>query len=571
MLRELHIANFALVDNLSLPFGKKLNVLTGETGAGKSIIIEALGLVLGERADTSDIRAGKKSASVEAIFDVGKNGKLKKVLDELGIERENEQLILRRSISQQSGSRNFINDKPVTLKVMKQIGDELVDIHGQHEHQHLLRTDTHIDYLDNFLKLGELTREVRKKYLEYNKKRALRKKRKEQLKTLKEKEELLRFQIKEIDDAELAPDEDSALEARQRILINAEKLLQGVDDAYNSLYDTEGSVYNILQSIQSRITSMATIDDRLKKIKKVLQTTVFQVEEVAQSLSSYQSKLEYDPDELDGVEKRLDLINRLKMKYGNSISGILSYREKSQQEIEELEDIEIKTEGLDSEMERISSELVEASFRLSEERRGGKATLEEAVNKELEELGMGSSSFSVALERNEDEEGMLFADEKRYRITEKGIDRITFLISTNPGEPRMELRKVVSGGELSRIMLALKSILAKLDNIFCMVFDEPDAGIGGAVAEEIGNKMKKVSSERQVITITHLHQIASKGDAHIKVEKRRKARRMITCATVLDKEARIQEIARLISGERISETALEHARALITAETGKKR
>ncbi len=571
MLRELHISNFALIDNLSLPFGKRLNVLTGETGAGKSIIIEALGLILGERADTSNIRAGKKSASVEAIFDVGKNGKLKKVLDELGIERDNEQLILRRSIHQQSGSRNFINDKPVTLKVLKQIGDELVDIHGQHEHQHLLRTDTHIDYLDNFLKLGKRAQEVKRRYLAYEEKIALLKKRQHQLKALKEKEELLRHEIKEIENAKLAADEDSTLEERQRILAHAEKLMQSVDDAYKNLYEQDGSVFEILQSIQSRIAAMSTIDPRLQRIRELLETTVFQIEEAAQSLSSYQSKLDYDPEELTGIERRLDLINKLKMKYGNSISSILSYQEKSQQAIEQLADTEIKTDELSKEIAQASKELVEASLRLSEERTKGKTTLEKAINGELAELGMRASSFSVALHRNEDENGMHFPDGKRYRLSEQGIDRITFLISTNPGEPRMELRKVVSGGELSRIMLALKSILARLDNIFCMVFDEPDAGIGGAVAEEVGNKMKKVSTKRQVITITHLHQIASKGDFHIKVEKKKKGKRMITCAAVLDNDARVQEIARLISGESISKTALEHARALITSETGKHR
>ncbi len=571
MLHELHISNFALIDNLTLPFQNRLTVLTGETGAGKSIIIEALSLVLGERADTSNIRSGKKSASVEAIFDIGRNGKLKKVLDDLGIERENEQLILRRSINQQSGSRNFINDKPVTLKVMKRIGDELVDIHGQHEHQHLLRTDTHIDYLDNFLKLKGLQEEVRKKYHAFQDRVILRKKREQQLKELKEKEELLRFQVREIDDTHLKPDEAKTLEERQRILENAERLIQTVDESYKFLYDREDSIFEILQSIQSRFASIISIDARLQKTKEGLDSAVFQIEEVAQSLSSYRSKMEYDPEELAGVEKRLDIINRLKMKYGNSIPAILGYREKSHKAIQQLEQINIETDALDREIEAASHELIETSYNLSQERKKRKATLEKAVNRELAELGMATSTFSVSLARNEHTDGMLFPDEKRYEITEKGIDRITFLIATNPGEPAMELRKIVSGGELSRIMLALKSILAKQDDIFCMVFDEPDAGIGGAVAEEVGNKMKKVSKERQVITITHLHQIASKADSHIKVEKKKKDKRTITCAKVLENEERIQELARLISGERISETALEHARSILNTETSKQK
>lgn len=571
MLRELHIQNFALIDNLDLPFGEKLTVLTGETGAGKSIIIEALGLVLGERADTSNIRSGEESASVEAIFDIGKNGKLKKVLEDLGIERENEQLILRRSIHHQAGSRNFINDTPVTLKVMKQIGDELVDIHGQHEHQHLLQTDTHIDYLDSFLKLGAIREEVKRTHRSLQASIARRKQKDRRINELKKKEELLRFQISEIDDAHLDPGEDEALEARQRILENAEKLIQTVDESYESLYEREGSLLEILQSIQSRIGSLTGIDERLQKTKEMLDHAVFQVEEISRSLSSYRSKMEYDPEEIVDVEKRLDLINRLKSKYGNSIPEILSYRERGQKEIQELEEVEIKTDALDKEIEKTTQQLVDLTNTLSNKREEGKAKLEKAINRELGELGMAASVFTVSLERDEGEDGMHFPNGGRYRITEKGIDRITFLIATNPGEPSMELKKVVSGGELSRIMLALKSILARLDNIYCMVFDEPDAGIGGAVAEEIGNKMKKVSRERQVITITHLHQIASKADAHVKVTKQKKDRRMITRATILEREDRVQEIARLISGERISKTAVEHARTLIPTRTDKKK
>jgi DNA repair protein RecN (Recombination protein N) len=570
MLRELHISNFALIDNLTVGFGNELTVLTGETGAGKSIIIEALSLVLGERADTSDIRAGKTNASVEAVFDIKRNGKLRRVLNDLGIEAVNE-LILRRSIDQQSGSRNFINDKPVTLKVMKRIGDELVDIHGQHEHQHLLRNDTHIDYLDSFLNLKKLRTEVRDHYLDYQKKVALRTQRRQQVKELKEREELLRFQFKEISDAQLTPGEDEQLESRQRIFENAERIIQAVDEACRILYEQDNSVFEILSTIHSRLSSFSGIDNRLKEIEAKLGTTVFEVEEISRLLSAYRNRMEYDPDEQGAIEKRLDTINRLKTKYGRTIDAVVAYGAESQKALEQLEEIETKTDSLDKEIEKVSRDLISSASKLSRERMEGKPALEDAVNKELAELGMRTSTFFVSLAPTERKDGMDFPDGKRYGVTEKGIDQVTFLIATNPGEPALELRKIVSGGELSRIMLALKSILAKLDDIYCMIFDEPDSGIGGKVAEEVGNKMKKVSRERQVITITHLHQIASKADFHIKVEKKKKDKRMITRAKLLEEEERIREIARLISGERISKTALEHARSILKSETGKTR
>ncbi len=563
MLRELHIANFALIKNLTLPFSGKLNVLTGETGAGKSIIIEALNLVLGGRADTSDIRTGSKSASVEAVFDIGKNKKLKATLFDLGMEADDNLLILRRTINQEVGSRNFINDKPVTLKVMKRVGDELVDIHGQHEHQNLLKTEKHIDYLDNFLGLGEKREVVSSLFNSFLEKKRELEERKKRIKELKEKEELYRFQIQEIDDAQLKTGEDEELEKRQHILENAEKLIQTVKDSFEMLYEREGSVFEILNKIKAHIEPLCDIDQSLEKGKVQLDNALFGVEEISQIFSSYLNKMEFDPDELEIVTKRLDLINRLKMKYVSTINEINEYRDARQKELKELEDVEIKTEEIENEIKEIEEKLSTSSYSLSEERMKRKKELEERVNRELKELGMGSSEFYIDAKRFEKEDGLSFPNGKKYSIKEKGIDQVAFLISTNPGEPCMQLKKVVSGGELSRIMLALKSILASLDEIFCMIFDEADVGIGGAVAEEVGDKMKKISKERQVITLTHLHQIASKGVHHIKVEKKEKDGRTYTYANVLKEEERIEEIARLISGEKLTKTALEHARTIL--------
>jgi len=563
VLRELHITNFALIENLTLPLGKKLNVVTGETGAGKSIIIEALNLVLGGRADTSDIRTGSKSANVEAVFDIRKNRKLKKSLEELGIEPEDNLLILRRIVNQGTGGRNFINDKPVTLRVMKRVGDELVDIHGQHEHQNLLKKDKHIDYLDDFLELSKRRATVSSLFNSFQEKKKDLTERKQRIKGLKEKEELYRFQIKEIDDAELKSGEDEELEERQRILENAEKLIQTINDAYNLLYEKEGSIFEILNKMKANIEPLCDIDHSLKKGKEQLDNVLFGIEEVSQVFSSYLNRMEFDPAELEMVTKRLDLLNRLKVKYGKTIEEINAYRDTKEKAIEELESVKIETEEIEKEIDEIKEKLISSSYSLSSERMKRKEGLEEKINKELQDLGMGSSKFCVEVKRIEENDGISFPDGKKYRITEKGIDKVEFLITTNPGEPPMSLRKVVSGGELSRIMLALKSILALLDEVYCMIFDEVDAGIGGAVAEKIGEKMMEISRERQVITITHLHQIASKGDWHIKVEKEEKNGRAYTYANVLGEKERIEEVARLISGERLSKTALEHARNIL--------
>lgn len=563
MLSELHIKNFALIKDLTLPFSHKLNILTGETGAGKSIIIEALNLILGERADSSDIRTGCKSASVEAVFDISNNKTVSETLSELGIEYEDNILIMRRTVNENKASRNYINDKPVTVGTMKRLGNYLVDIHGQHEHQNLLKNESHIVYLDNFLGLGKKKERFLLLFNAYTEKKNTLKNSIKKIEELKEKEELYRFQIKEIEDAQLKVGEDEKLEKRQLILESGEKLVKSMSETVETLYESDGSIFDILNKLKATIENLCSVDPNLEKGSKQLNNIVFEVEELFQFCSSYLSKMEFDPDELENATERLDLINRLKTKYGRTISDILTYKKNKQQEITELENVEIKTEKTEKEIQEIERELISLSLEISRERKERKKELEKRVNRELGELGMGSSKFIVELKRTESDDGILFPNNKKYTVSKSGIDKVLFLISTNPGEPPMQLKKIVSGGELSRIMLALKSILASLDEIFCMIFDEADSGIGGSVAESIGDKMKKISQDRQVITITHLHQIASKGNLHIKVDKKEKNQRTFTSAKVLDEKERIEEIARLISGERLSKTALEHARTLL--------
>jgi DNA repair protein RecN (Recombination protein N) len=563
VLSELHIKNFALIKDLTLPFSQRLNILTGETGAGKSIIIEALNLILGERADSSDIRTGCENASVEAVFDISNNKKLSNALTELGIELDDNILIMRRTVKENKASRNYINDKPVTVGTMKNVGDYLVDIHGQHEHQGLLKNETHIEYLDSFLELEKKKERLISLFNRYKEKKNTLKNSIKKREELKEKEELYRFQIKEIEDARLKEDEDEKLEERQRILENGEKLVKSMNEAVETLYESDGSIFDILNKLKATVENLCSVDPHLEEGSKQLNNILFEIEELSQFCSTYLSKMEFDPNELETVTERLDLINHLKIKYGRTIKDILDYKNIKQKEITELENVEIKTEKTEKEIEEIEKELIALSLKISEERKERKKELEKRVNRELGELGMGSSKFTVELKRTESDEGLRFPDNKKYTIGKNGIDKVLFLISTNPGEPPMELKKIVSGGELSRIMLALKSILASMDEIFCMIFDEADSGIGGSVAESIGDKMKKISRDRQVITITHLHQIASKGDLHIKVDKQEKNKRTFTSARVLDKKERIQEIARLISGERVSKTALEHAKTLL--------
>jgi len=564
MLTQLHISNFALIKDLKIEFHKRLNILTGETGAGKSIIIEALSLVLGERADIDDIRTGSKNVKVEAVFNVGKNEGIRKMLAELSIESEDNQLILRRTVNQNRQSRNFINDKPVTLRVLKMVGNELVDIHGQHEHQNLLNADKHIEYLDNFLGLKEKTESFGTNFKLYLDKRKTLDKVNKEKKQLNEKEELYRFQVKEINDTDLKLNEDDKLEKKQHIMENSEKLIETVNNAFRILYEDENSVLEMVNRLKANIESLSKIDSNLQKSTEQLNSIIFGIEDVSSTFSSYLSKMEFDPDELDLTTKRLDLINTLKIKYGKTIEEILSYRDEKQKEINRIKNIEIETLNIEKETRVLEEELLRDSIQLSEVRNKGKIELEKRVNHELAELGMRTSRFFVDIKRVDNERGIQFQSNRKYRITEKGIDLAEFLITTNPGVPAMVLKKVVSGGELSRIMLALKSIFATLDNVHCMIFDEADSGIGGAQAEAVGDKMKQVSLTRQVIALTHLHQIASKGDWHIRVQKKEQNGKTYTYARALTKKERVTEIARLISGEELTETAMKHARKILS-------
>ncbi len=564
MLSELHISNFALIENLTLELHPGLNVLTGETGAGKSIIIEALNLVLGGHADKEDIRTGANNTRVEAIFNVSKNDSLSKILSNLSIEPENDLLILRRTIGLNRQSRNFVNDSPVTLKLLKMLGNKLVDIHGQHEHQNLLKIDKHIDYLDSFLGLKEKRETFATCFSNFLRKRKTLEELNKQKTQIKEKEELYRFQVKEIDETEITIDEDAELEKKQRILENSEKLIETIKNTYRTIYENENSVLDVVNRLKANIEPLCKIDGNLKKNIEQLDSVIFNIEEASSAFSAYLNKMEFNPAELDSITTRLDSINALKMKYGRTLAQILAYRDEKQKEVNEIRNIEIETETTEKELTELQQILARESVQISEQRAKRKGELEKRVNQELKELGMESSSFFVDTRRVENNEGIDFPNGKKYRVTEKGIDYVEFLITTNPGIPPMTLKKIISGGELSRIMLALKSILASLDDVHCMIFDEADSGIGGAQAEAVGDKMKQVSLERQVITLTHLHQIASKGDRHIKVEKEERNGTAYTYAKTLTKNQRVTEIARLISGEKLTETAIKHARKILT-------
>jgi len=564
VLSELHISNFALIENLTLELHPGLNVLTGETGAGKSIIIEALNLVLGGHADKEDIRTGANNTRVEAIFNVSKNDSLSKILSNLSIEPENDLLILRRTIGLNRQSRNFVNDSPVTLKLLKMLGNKLVDIHGQHEHQNLLKIDKHIDYLDSFLGLKEKRETFATCFSNFLRKRKTLEELNKQKTQIKEKEELYRFQVKEIDETEITIDEDAELEKKQRILENSEKLIETIKNTYRTIYENENSVLDVVNRLKANIEPLCKIDGNLKKNIEQLDSVIFNIEEASSAFSAYLNKMEFNPAELDSITTRLDSINALKMKYGRTLAQILAYRDEKQKEVNEIRNIEIETETTEKELTELQQILARESVQISEQRAKRKGELEKRVNQELKELGMESSSFFVDTRRVENNEGIDFPNGKKYRVTEKGIDYVEFLITTNPGIPPMTLKKIISGGELSRIMLALKSILASLDDVHCMIFDEADSGIGGAQAEAVGDKMKQVSLERQVITLTHLHQIASKGDRHIKVEKEERNGTAYTYAKTLTKNQRVTEIARLISGEKLTETAIKHARKILT-------
>lgn len=564
MLKSFEVKDYALIEHISVEFGNGLNIITGETGAGKSILIDAMSLLLGERVPHSGIvRKGAEKSFVEGIFNVKRNKKVKSLLEENNVDF-NDELIIRREISLKGTNRCFINDTPVNLNLVKDVGNLLVDLHGQHEHQSLLRTETHIDYLDEFGSYQDILQQYQSLYYELLNKENELKELREKENSIKEKKDFYAFQIKEIDNVSPQEDEEEKLIGELKILENSEKLAELTSEIYQLLYESDNSVQDTLSKVKNYLQKLCEIDKTFSDAMSESESALAQIEDISSFVRSYNLKLNLDPEEVEAKRERLGALNLLKKKYGGSVKSILDYREKIGKEYELAENFAGKIKDLSEYIFEFRKKAGSFAKKISNQRTQAAKLAKKGIEETLKELGMSEPEFKTEIKNNLAEKDIgIYFDGKFYNATSKGIDEVEFFISTNPGEDLKPLAKVASGGEVSRIMLALKSTLAKNDKLPLLIFDEIDVGVSGRIAQKVGNALKNLASFHQVISITHLPQIASLADHHYSIEKIAQNERVISSIKKLPDSERITEIAKLLSGEKITEASLKSARELI--------
>ena len=564
MLFSLYIKNYALIQELSIEFTPGLTIITGETGAGKSILIGALNLVLGERASSDLVRTGSTKAVIEAVLKEVHSEKLDTLLNAAEIETTTE-LILRRELSSSGQSRCFINDTPSTAALLKQAGEILIDLHGQHEHQLLLHADTHETMLDDF---AQTTAEVNA----YKAARAKLQELHKQLVTLKkeaaeihEKKEILDFQLNELHALDLKNGEDEGIETEIMLLENAETLFSLSSSLNELLYDSEHSVYSSVAAALHIVEKLAVIDKRFDIHIEETRTAKSIIDELARFTRSYSADIDFNPARLDSLRERQLKIQRISKKYGLTLSGLIELQNELDTKIALEGNLEEEVNHLQQQITLQRTELSILASTLSAKRLDASRKLEREIQKQLAELGIPNATFIVSITHEEDGEGEITIEGKKFSAFNSGYDRTEFLISTNPGEKPRPLIKVASGGEISRIMLAMKSALAESSKLPILIFDEIDTGISGRVAEAVGKSLKKLSRLHQIIAITHLPQIAAMAELHLQVQKSLQNDRTVTEVSALDHESRLQAIAGLISGKEISSSSLNHAAELVAA------
>ncbi|KAF0139612.1 MAG: DNA repair protein RecN (Recombination protein N) [Stygiobacter sp.] len=566
MLRTLLIKDYALIENIEVQFEKGLNIITGETGAGKSILIDAMGLLLGERASTEVVRKGAEKSIVEGIFEVASNKKVKKFCEQNEIDFADE-LIVRREVSLKGTNRCFLNDSQVTLNLIKEVGDLLVDLHGQHEHQSLLRTETHIEMLDGFANLDTGLNEYTKSYYELLSLQRELKELREKESVLKEKRELYQFQIKEIDAVDPQIDEEEKLAQELNILENSEKLLSITSEIYTALYENEESITDQLGAVKHKLAEIERIDKSFTDTLANFDSALALLNEVSGFVRSYKDKIDLEPERLEEIRARLGAIILLKKKYGGSVNSVIEHREKIGAEFDLAENFSQRISDMQKQIDSSRKSCGAIAKKLSTERVSISKKVKKEVETALKNLGIADSQFEVRITNETAESGsenFILVDSKKYKFNNHGIDEVEFYISTNAGEDAKPLVKVASGGEISRIMLALKSTLAKSDKLPILIFDEIDTGVSGRIAQKVGQTLKELASVHQIIAITHLPQIAGLADIHFAVEKRKSADRVVSSIRKLDNEKRVEEVAKLMSGEEITEAALNGARELMS-------
>ena len=569
MLRLLSVTDFATIEQLDIELGPGFSVLTGETGAGKSIIVDALGLLLGGRADVGMVRSGARQSRVEGIFLLGGDisQKVNVVLYEYGIDAGEEEIILAREVNLDGRNTCRVNGRIVPLRLLSTLAQHLVDIHGQNQHLSLLRVREHIDILDKYGGLWQLRIEVAEGARQLTEVRR-------ELDRLQENEagvarrvDFLRYQVEEISAANLRPAEYEDLTLERDRVANAERIIALCDHAYGALYDgldRRESVMDLIGQVSKDLSQLEQLDPSLKQNLESVESLMHQVDDLARSLRSYRDEIEYSPDRLHELEERLDLINRLKRKYGSTIKEILAFGEGASQELEELEHREELAEGLKAREMDLRRQVGRRAGQLSEARQHAAVGLADAIQDEVAGLALGHAEVVVDIRQSDAEDGVPVGSAKgvldtmpasgeesirRLAFNETGIDSVEFLISLNPGEPPRPLARIASGGEASRLMLAIKSILSAADQIPILVFDEIDAGIGGRVGSVLGQKLWGLSRSHIVLCVTHLPQIACYADHHARVTKLASHDRTVTAVEALDGEARVAELSQMLGSD----------------------
>jgi len=562
MLTTLRIKNLALVADLTLDLQPGCNVITGETGAGKSILIGALNLILGERADRALIRSGSESCSVEAVFDVGRlRAPLKSILEANGLEPcEDHQLVLKRALTAAGTNRQFVNGSPATLAALAALGEWLVDIHGPHEHQSLLHPAKQLAILDAF---GGLETE-REGFAGLVRRRAAVAREKTALivdeKTYAQQLDLLRFQVNEISAARFQPGEEAQIEQEHQRASNAAKLLQLAQAALDLLSENEQSLLTQAGILGRTLQELQRIDAGAEELAVLHEQAGGTLRELQSGLSRYLDKVDLNPERLAELEERLNLIHSLKRKYGATLAKVIAFGDAARGQLQTLEQRDAELARLNAELAKLDVEIHRAGKELSAKRKKTIPPLAKAVNRQLADLGFKQSRLDVELAtaelRPNDESG-------EPKLNSTGFDTIEFQFAPNPGEPAKPLRAIASSGELARVMLALKTVLAAVDEIPVLVFDEVDANVGGETANAVGEKMRQIAAQRQVVCITHLPQVAAAADAHFVVTKQLREGRTISEIQLLDKKERVNELTRMLGGQ--SEAARKHAQALLAA------
>ena len=561
MITSLYIKDFALIDELDVAFEHGLNVLTGETGAGKSIIIGALNMILGERADLDVIRQGADKAISEATLKVGENKWLRALLAEHEVEYS-EFLILRREI-RQTGSRAFINDTPVNISVLKQVGDQLVDLHGQHDHQMLLKEEHHLNVIDQF---DSVTPVMKQYETEYQKMSVLQKELRDlqrREKELKEKTELYQFQVKELETAELNPDEEEELIAEMNLLDNAEDLDQKALAITEIGAGEEVSLIQLMNTIKLHLEDMARIEPEFESYLQEINTARISVQEAIQFTERYRDGIEFNPQRLETLRRRQSELNRLQKKYMRSIPELISYYNEIRDELNIAENFDLEIEKINTKISDQAKVLAEKAIDLHNKRVEVGKQLSAEIVESLKSLGINHGQFHVDVRWLHSNQGWIEIDGRPVDCHGNGCDDVRFYISTNKGEEPKSLAKIASGGEVSRVMLSLKSIIAREQHLPVMIFDEIDTGISGKISEKVGKVMRNLSEHCQIVAITHQPQIASQAHKHYRVLKIEEGERTITRIEALSEEQHIHEVASLMSGEEITDSALNSARELI--------